>query len=277
MDIEWGKDGTDGQLYILQARPETVKSQQQGKAEQRYKLQGQRAPCWPKAARSARRSAPARCALVHSVSEMDKVQPGDVLVTDMTDPELGAGDEARRGHRHQPRRAHLPRGDHRARAGHPGRGRLRRRHRPAQGRHAGDGELRRGRHRLHLRRHARSRGHRSAARRDAAHRPEDHDERRQPAAGLRLRQLPNDGVGLARLEFIINNNIGVHPKAILDYPTVDADLEEGGRVGGPRAMHRRARSTSTRWPRASPPSARPSAQAGDRAAVGLQVATSTAS
>ena len=40
MDIEWGKDGSDGQLYILQARPETVKSQQQGKAEQRYKLKG---------------------------------------------------------------------------------------------------------------------------------------------------------------------------------------------------------------------------------------------
>ena len=40
MDIEWGKDGGDGKLYILQARPETVKSQQQGKAEQRYKLKG---------------------------------------------------------------------------------------------------------------------------------------------------------------------------------------------------------------------------------------------
>jgi hypothetical protein len=60
MDIEWGKDGTDGQLYILQARPETVKSQAQGKAELRYKLKGA-APCWPRAGRSGRRSVPARC------------------------------------------------------------------------------------------------------------------------------------------------------------------------------------------------------------------------
>ncbi len=61
MDIEWGKDGTDGQLYILQARPETVKSQAKGQAEQRYKLKGH-GRCWPRAAPSARRSAPARCA-----------------------------------------------------------------------------------------------------------------------------------------------------------------------------------------------------------------------
>ena len=61
MDIEWGKDGRDGKLYILQARPETVKSQAAGKAEQRYKLKGQ-ATVLAKAAPSARRSAPARCA-----------------------------------------------------------------------------------------------------------------------------------------------------------------------------------------------------------------------
>ena len=63
MDIEWGKDGGDGKLYILQARPETVKSQAEGKVEQRYKLKGDAADrCWPRAAPSARRSAPARCA-----------------------------------------------------------------------------------------------------------------------------------------------------------------------------------------------------------------------
>ena len=47
-------------------------------------------------------------------------------------------------------------------------------------------------------------------------------------------QLPNQGVGLARLEFIINNNIGVHPKAILDYPNVDADLKKAVEVGRAR-------------------------------------------
>ena len=86
MDIEWGKDGADGQLYILQARPETVKSQAQGKAEHALQAQGQAARCWPKAVPSARRSAPARCAWCTTCREMDKVQPGDVLVTDMTDP-----------------------------------------------------------------------------------------------------------------------------------------------------------------------------------------------
>jgi pyruvate,water dikinase len=67
-------------------------------------------------------------------------------------------------------------------------------------------------------------------------------------------QMPNSGVGLARLEFIINNNIGVHPKAILDYPNIDPDLKKAVEsvARGPR--QRRARSTSTSWPRASPPS-----------------------
>ncbi len=64
MDIEWGKDGSDGKLYILQARPETVKSQAEGKLEQRYRLTGDAAKnrCSPKAAPSARRSAPAGAA-----------------------------------------------------------------------------------------------------------------------------------------------------------------------------------------------------------------------
>jgi phosphoenolpyruvate synthase/pyruvate phosphate dikinase len=47
-----------------------------------------------------------------------------------------------------------------------------------------------------------------------------------PQLAFDFAQLPNEGVGLARLEFIINNNIGVHPKAILDYPAVDADLKK---------------------------------------------------
>ncbi|RYF71759.1 MAG: phosphoenolpyruvate synthase, partial [Comamonadaceae bacterium] len=85
MDIEWGKDGTDGHLYILQARPETVKSQQQGKAEQRYKLLGKGAVLAEGRAIGQKiGTGPVR--LVYNISEMDKVQAGDVLVTDMTDP-----------------------------------------------------------------------------------------------------------------------------------------------------------------------------------------------
>jgi pyruvate,water dikinase len=78
-----------------------------------------------------------------------------------------------------------------------------------------------------------------------------------PQLAFDFRQLPNDGVGLARLEFIINNNIGVHPKAILDYPNVDADLKKAVESVA-AAMPRRAPSTSTRSPKAWRPSPRPS-------------------
>src|SRR5450830_198729 len=85
MDVEWGKDGTDGQLYILQARPETVKSQTQGKAEQRFKLKGTGTVlAVGRAIGQKIGTGPVR--VVHDLSEMDQVQPGDVLVTDMTDP-----------------------------------------------------------------------------------------------------------------------------------------------------------------------------------------------
>ena len=85
MDIEWGKDGADGKLYILQARPETVKSQREGKAEHRYKLKGQGAVLAEGRAIGQKIGAgPVR--VVESIAEMERVQPGDVLVTDMTDP-----------------------------------------------------------------------------------------------------------------------------------------------------------------------------------------------
>ena len=85
MDIEWGKDGLDGKLYILQARPETVKSNAAA-AARKNTICNSAATCWSKAAPSARRSAAGRCASSRSTAEMDKVQAGDVLVTDMTDP-----------------------------------------------------------------------------------------------------------------------------------------------------------------------------------------------
>ncbi|MES2184398.1 MAG: phosphoenolpyruvate synthase, partial [Pseudomonadota bacterium] len=85
MDIEWGKDGTDGLLYILQARPETVKSQQAGKAELRYKLKGTGTVLAEGRAIGQKiGTGPVR--LVHDIRDMDQVQAGDVLVTDMTDP-----------------------------------------------------------------------------------------------------------------------------------------------------------------------------------------------
>jgi pyruvate,water dikinase len=88
MDIEWGKDGVDGKLYILQARPETVKSQAKGQGEQRYKLKGDRSKSVVLAEGRAigQKVGTGPVRIVHSLAEMDQVQPGDVLVTDMTDP-----------------------------------------------------------------------------------------------------------------------------------------------------------------------------------------------
>ena len=85
MDIEWGKDGVDGKIYILQARPETVKSQ--ARVEHRYKLKGggqRHVLSEGRAIGQKIGTGPVR--VVHNLAEMDKVQPGDVLVADMTDP-----------------------------------------------------------------------------------------------------------------------------------------------------------------------------------------------
>ncbi|VTU34000.1 Phosphoenolpyruvate synthase [Variovorax sp. PBL-H6] len=225
MDIEWGKDGTDGQLYILQARPETVKSQQQGKAEQRYKLLAKGAVLAEGRAIGQKiGTGPVR--LVHSIGEMDKVQPGDVLVTDMTDPnwepvmKRASAIVTNRGGRtcHAAiiaRELGIP-----AVVGCGDATDLLK-----------DGTL------VTV----------SCAEGDTGFiydgllETEVTEVQRgempeidiklmmnvgNPQLAFDFAQLPNHGVGLARLEFIINNNIGVHPKAILDYPNVDADLKK---------------------------------------------------
>ncbi|HEY0975645.1 MAG TPA: phosphoenolpyruvate synthase [Solimonas sp.] len=86
MDIEWGKDGIDGQLYILQARPETVQSRSAANVLRRYKLKGKGERLVEGRAIGQKIGAgPVR--LLKSIDEMNRVQPGDVLVTDMTDPD----------------------------------------------------------------------------------------------------------------------------------------------------------------------------------------------
>ncbi|MGL6203429.1 MAG: phosphoenolpyruvate synthase, partial [Giesbergeria sp.] len=225
MDIEWGKDGEDGLLYILQARPETVKSQVQGQAELRYKLKGTGTVLAEGRAIGQKiGTGPVR--LVHNISEMDKVQPGDVLVTDMTDPnwepvmKRASAIVTNRGGRTC--------------------------HAAIIARELGipavvgcgnatdklqDGTL------VTV----------SCAEGDTGHiydgllETEVTEVQRgamppiktkimmnvgNPQLAFDFCQLPNEGVGLARLEFIINNNIGVHPKAILDYPQIDADLKK---------------------------------------------------
>ena len=225
MDIEWGRDGTDGQLYILQARPETVKSQAKGQAEQRYKLKGH-GTVLAEGRAIGQKIGTGRVRLVHDIAEMDKVQAGDVLVTDMTDPnwepvmKKASAIVTNRGGRtcHAAiiaRELGIPAvvgcGD----ATHK----------------LKDGTL------VTV----------SCAEGDTGHiydgllETEVTEVQRgaMPPIGVKIMmnvgnpqlafdfaQLPNEGVGLARLEFIINNNIGVHPKAILDYPAVDADLKK---------------------------------------------------
>lgn len=225
MDIEWGRDGVDGKLYILQARPETVKSQQEGKAEQRYKLKGQGTVLAEGRAIGQKiGTGPVR--LVSNIAEMDKVQPGDVLVTDMTDPnwepvmKRASAIVTNRGGRtcHAAiiaRELGIP-----AVVG------------------CGDATevLKDGA----LVTVACSEGDTGFIYDGLLETEVTEVERGElpycpvkimmnvgnPQLAFEFSQMPNSGVGLARLEFIINNNIGVHPKAILDYPNVDADLKK---------------------------------------------------
>jgi len=225
MDIEWGKDGTDGLLYILQARPETVKSQAKGQAELRYKLKGHSTVLAEGRAIGQKiGTGPVR--LVHNISEMDKVQPGDVLVTDMTDPNwepvmkrasaivtnrggrtchaaiiarelgipavVGCGDATERLKDGTLVTVSCSEGD----TGLIYDGLLETEVTEVQ-----RGEMPKIKTKIMM-------------------------NVGNPQLAFDFCQLPNDGVGLARLEFIINNNIGVHPKAILDYPNVDADLKK---------------------------------------------------
>ena len=180
MDIEWGKDGADGRIYVLQARPETVKSRTRD-VEERYALKGSsRSLVSGRAIGHKIGSGAVR--VVKDASQMDKVKKGDVLVTDMTDPnwepvmKLAAAIVTNRGGRtcHAAiiaRELGIPAvvgcGDATAQA---------------QGRPGGHRVLRRGRHRQRLRGPAAVRGVEPRARRDAAHPGQDRDERRQPAS-----------------------------------------------------------------------------------------------
>jgi len=226
MDIEWGKDGRDGKLYILQARPETVKSQQKATdAQQRYTLKSSGTLLVSGRAIGQKIGAgPVR--VIHDPSEMERVQPGDVLVADMTDPnwepvmKRASAIVTNRGGRTC--------------------------HAAIIARELGvpavvgcgdatdilkDGTL------VTV----------SCAEGDEGKIYDGLLETEvteiargvlpelplkimmnvgNPQLAFDFQSIPNAGVGLARLEFIINNNIGVHPKAILEYPNIDADLKK---------------------------------------------------
>ncbi len=225
MDIEWGKDGVDGKLYILQARPETVQSQAHAGKQEKFKLKS-----YSKVLASGRAIGqkigvgPVR--IVKDPREMDQVKPGDVLVADMTDPNwepvmkrasaivtnrggrtchaaiiarelgipaiVGCGDATETLIEGEVVTVSCTEGD----TGHVYRGQL-------------DFEV---------------------TTRDISAMPDVPVKVMMnvgnPELAFEFSQLPNAGVGLARVEFIINNVIGIHPKAILDVERLPASKRE---------------------------------------------------
>jgi len=223
MDIEWGKDGSDDRLYILQARPETVQSRS-GQAIRRFTLKA-KSRVLSTGRSIGQRIGSGTAKVIRSVSEMDRIQPGDVLVSDMTDPDwepvmkrasaivtnrggrtchaaiiarelgipavVGCGDATSTIQDGRPVTVSCAEGD--------------------EG-YVYDGRL-------------------------------DFEEREikldalpdipvkimmnvgNPDRAFDFASIPNRGVGLARLEFIINRMIGVHPNALLDYAELDENTK----------------------------------------------------
>jgi len=224
MDIEWAKDGTDGRIYVLQARPETVKSRTRD-LEERYALKGSsRVLTTGRAIGHKIGSGTVR--MVPDASEMAQVKKGDVLVTDMTDPNwepvmklaaaivtnrggrtchaaiiarelgipavVGCGDATRRLKDGQPVTVSCAEGD----TGNVFEGLL-----PFEVSTRERGEMPRIPVKIAM-------------------------NVGNPELAFEFAQLPNAGVGLARLEFVINNEIGVHPRACLEHDKLPADLRK---------------------------------------------------
>ncbi|WP_434633297.1 phosphoenolpyruvate synthase [Chromobacterium sp. CV08] len=226
MDIEWGRDGVDGKLYILQARPETVKSQEDRKDTlRRYRLNGKsEILCEGRAI--GQKIGQGTVRTIRDASEMDQVKPGDVLVTDMTDPDWepvmkrAAAIVTNRGGRtcHAAiiaRELGIP-----AVVG------------------CGDATrvLKAGMQVTV-----------SCAEGDTGNIYDglldveviDLELDKMPKAPVKIMmnvgnpelafdfaQLPNEGVGLARMEFVINRQIGIHPKALLEFDKLSPELKE---------------------------------------------------
>ncbi|EKT57380.1 phosphoenolpyruvate synthase [Providencia sneebia] len=222
MDIEWAKDGHNGRLYIVQARPETVRSNQQVMERYQLKAQGQ---VLVEGRAIGHRIGAGRVKVIHNLNEMDRIQPGDVLVTDMTDPDwepimkkaaaivtnrggrtchaaiiarelgipavVGCGDATERLSEDQSVTVSCAEGD------------------------TGfvyDGELA-----FEI--------HSSSVETMPDLNVKIMMNVGNPDRAFDFACLPNEGVGLARLEFIINRMIGVHPRALLEFDTQSPELQ----------------------------------------------------
>ncbi len=226
MDIEWGRDGEDGKLYILQARPETVKSQANGGSTiEKYRIK-QHGKVLTSGRAIGQKIGTGPVRLVKDATEMGKVKSGDILVTDMTDPNwepvmkrasaivtnrggrtchaaiiarelgipaiVGCGNATAVLEESEPVTVSCAEGD----TGYVYRGRL-------------DFEV---------------------TRQDISKMPplpvKITMNIGNPELAFEFAQIPNGGVGLARLEFVINNMIGIHPKAILEIDQVSASVKD---------------------------------------------------
>ena len=226
MDIEWGKDGIDGKIYILQARPETVKSRQNSSdVQQKFTLKT-RGKVLAEGRAIGQKIGAGPVRIVADASEMDRVQKGDVLVTDMTDPNwepvmkkasaivtnrggrtchaaiiarelgipavVGCGDATESLEENTPVTVSCAEGD--------------------------TGHIYSGIQDFTV----------DEVRRGAL--PEVPVKIMMnignPQLAFDFCQIPNKGVGLARLEFIINNTIGVHPKLCLEYPNIPSEMRD---------------------------------------------------
>jgi pyruvate, water dikinase len=222
MDIEWGKDGSDGRIYVLQARPETVKSRKRD-VEERFALKGSsRVLVTGRAIGHKIGSGTVR--VVADASQMSRVEKGDILVTDMTDPNwepvmkvaaaivtnrggrtchaaiiarelgipavVGCGEATKRLKDGQQVTVSCAEGD----TGNVYEGLI-----PFEVSSRERGEMPRIPVKITM-------------------------NVGNPELAFEFAQLPNSGVGLARLEFIINNEIGVHPRACLEYADLPSSL-----------------------------------------------------
>ena len=224
MDIEWGKDGSTGEIYILQARPETVQSRA-GRTIQRYSLKS-RSKIVTSGRSIGQRIGAGRARVISSVKDMGKVQPGDVLVADMTDPDwepvmkrssaivtnrggrtchaaiiarelgipavVGCGDATHSIRDGQDVTVSCAEGD----TGYVYEGKLEFEHKQIELDSLPDIPVK-----IMM-------------------------NVGNPDRAFDFASIPHKGVGLARLEFIINRMIGVHPRALLDFNSQPADVKD---------------------------------------------------
>ncbi|NES11766.1 phosphoenolpyruvate synthase [Pseudomonas laurentiana] len=225
MDIEWAKDGDDGKLYIVQARPETVKSRSSANVMERYLLK-ETGKVLVEGRAIGQRIGAGKVRVIHDIAEMDKVQPGDVLVSDMTDPDWepimkrASAIVTNRGGR-TCHAAIIAR-----ELGIPavvGCGNATQVLKDGQGvtvscAEGDTGFIFEGELGFDVRQNS------VDAMPDLPFKIMMNVG--NPDRAFDFAQLPNAGVGLARLEFIINRMIGVHPKALLNYAGLPQELKD---------------------------------------------------